>query len=420
VSKNLFKNIGFLTFSQAANYVIPLITIPYITRVVGPENYGLIEFATVAMLYFTVIVIYGFNTTATRKIAESPTNINKVSYIFSAVFYTRILLLLISSVAFIISIAFIPKFTDNSQLMWYAFPIVLGWALFPDFLFQGLQQLKVIALSNFAIKLSAAVLIFVFLKSKEDFVLVLAINSVAQIAAGLFTLVYAFKLVKGLTFMKVKWRAMKSFLQNGLYVFLSHFFTRVYTFGSIIFLGFMLSDEEVGLFAAGMKLITVSQSFLFLPLFGALFPYLTNLFKTDRKAYSKEFKKAFLAMLAITAISSGVLFIFPEFFIRLVFGDEYLSVAPILRLMAPILIFSTVIQFSLQQGLIVLKKDKTYLYLIVTAGLLSIFLNLLIIPSFKMEGAAIVKLLVDLVLATLGWIFYQKALSKLPPIKKIS
>jgi PST family polysaccharide transporter len=368
----------------------------------------------VAMLYFSVIVIYGFNTTATRKIAESPNNLKKVSYIFSAVFYTRVFLFLVSAVAFLLSMVFIPKFAENSQLLWYAFPVVLGWALFPDFLFQGLQQLKVTAISNFTIKLSAAILIFVFLKSKEDFVLVLLINSVAQIAAGVYTLVYAFKMVNGLTFLKLEWRAIKSFLKNGLYVFLSHFFTRVYTFGSIIFLGLMLTDIEVGLYAAGMKLITVSQSFLFLPLFGALFPYLTNLFKADRNKYSVEFKRAFLIMLLVTTVSAAILFVFPEFFIRLVFGTDYLSVAPLLRIMAPILVISTVIQFSLQQGLIVLKKDSTYLVLIVSAGVLSILLNLLVIPVFKTEGAAIVKLVVDVLLAVFGWVFYKKAMAKLP------
>jgi PST family polysaccharide transporter len=412
VSKNLFKNLGFLTISQAANYVLPLITIPYITRIVGPENYGLIEFGMVAMLYFSAVVIYGFNTTATRKIAETPENIPKVSNVFSAVVYTRLLLFGVSTVLFAITMLLVPKFVEQSKLMLYAYPIVLGWALYPDFLFQGLQKLQVVAIANFAVKTIAAALVFILLREPEDYYLVLGINSVAQLAVGLFTLLYAFKLVKGLRLFKPMWRSIKAYIQNGLYVFLSHFFTRIYTFGSIIFLGLMLSDEELGIFAAGMKLITVAQSFLFLPLFGALFPYLAKLYRENRTEYTIQFRRAFLIMMAATVFSAAVLLVFPDFFIHLVFGTKYVGVAPYLQIMAPILVVSTISHFSMQQGLIILKKDRVYLFIIIAAGVISLILNFVFIPIARLQGAAWIKLGVDAFLALAGWIFYKRALQQ--------
>lgn len=410
MSKNLFKNIGFLTISQGANYVLPLLTIPYITRIVGPENYGLIEFGMVAMLYFSAVVIYGFNTTATRKIAETPENIPKVSNVFSAVVYTRLLLFGVSTMLFVITMLLVPKFIEQLKLMLYAYLIVLGWALYPDFLFQGLQKLQVVAIANFAVKSIAAILVFVLLKKPEDYPLVLGINSVAQLAVGVFTLLYAFKLVKGLRLFKPMWRSIKAYIQNGLYVFLSHFFTRIYTFGSIIFLGLMLSDEELGIFAAGMKLITVAQSFLFLPLFGALFPYLAKLYRDNRSEYTIQFRRAFLIMMAATLFSAALLLLFPDFFIHLVFGTKYVGVAPYLQIMAPILVVSTISHFSMQQGLIILKKDRVYLFVIIVAGLISLILNFVFIPTARLQGAAWIKLGVDVFLALAGWIFYKRAL----------
>jgi PST family polysaccharide transporter len=151
VSK-LFKNIGFLTISQAANYIIPLITIPYITRTVGPDIYGWVEFGIVAMLYFSAVIIFGFNTTGTRRVAEHPDDMKKVSKDFSSIVSTRLFLLVLTSLIFVIGMFTIPKFQEQSKLMWYAFPIVIGWAMYPEFLFQGLQKLQVVAIANFVVK----------------------------------------------------------------------------------------------------------------------------------------------------------------------------------------------------------------------------------------------------------------------------
>lgn len=412
MKNTLFKNIGFLGFSQAANYILPLVTIPYITRIVGPENYGLIEFATVAMLYFSALVIYGFNTTATRKIAETPHNIKKVSFVFSAALTSRLLLFIISAVLFLVSLLVIPKFQGQHIMMIYAFPIVLGWAVYPDFLFQGLQKLKVVALANFAVKTLAAILVFVLLKSAEDFYYVLGINAAAQVIVGLATLVYAFKSIDGLRFQWATAKAIKTSIAGGTYVFLSHFFTRISTFGTIVFIGFMLQKEEVGLFAAGWKLIMVAQSFLFLPLFGALFPYLANLYRSNRDQYFAQFKRALLAMLVITLISSAILFLAPAFFVKIVFGESYLSIVPYLKIMAPILIFTTLSHFGLHQGLIILKRDKRYLQVIVGVGLLSLLMNYIFIEYAGLAGAVWVKLVLEITLAALSWWFYRRELHK--------
>ena len=278
MAKALVKNIGYLTLSQGANYILPLITIPYVTRVVGPDNYGLIEFGTVVMLYFSAIVIFGFNTTATRKIASQPDSLEHVSQVFSSVVTARILLFTVSLLVFIGCLVWIPSFQEESKMLSFAFPIVLGWMLYPDFLFQGVQKLQFVAFSNFLVKVIAAALIFIVINEPTDFYLVLAINGAAQILVGITLLVSSSRLLPGLRFEFVGQSKVWQEIKEGSYVFFSLFFSRIYFFGSILFLGFMLSDYDLGLFAAGAKLITVAQSFLFLPLFGALFPFLSNFY----------------------------------------------------------------------------------------------------------------------------------------------
>lgn len=409
MAKTLIQNIGFLTISQVANYLLPLITIPYITRTVGLEKYGLIEFATTAMLYFSALVIYGFKTTATRKIAQNPTDMQHVSGVFTAVLYTRLVLFVLSAILFLVCLYFVPEFTRQARPMLAAFPIVLGWALYPDFLFQGLQKLRVVAIANFLVKALAAVLIFVLITSPEDFYLVLAINAVAQVLVGLGVLLLSFKMVNGLALQSFSLAQIVSELKEGVYIFMSHFFTRVYTFGSILFLGFLLSNKEMGLFAASMKLVIVANSFLFLPLSGALFPYLTNLYKTDNLQFNHQFKRLLILMLAVSGLAAVVMALLAPFLVQLVFGKEYAAAAPFLQIMAPVLIFTTISHFAMQQGLVVFNRDKTYLAIIVAVGLSSLLFNYVFISTYGLYGAAYVKVGIEALLALLAWMLFTQA-----------
>ena len=412
MKNKLFKNIGFLTLSQIANYIIPLLVIPYITRVVGVENYGMIEFATVSMIYFIVVVNYGFTATATRKIAQASTNNEKISYIFSSVMGTKLFLFFISFILFLVALFFIPKFWEYKQLMLYAFPVVFGWTLFPDFLFQGLQKLQVLALANFVVKLMAAVLIIVFLKTEEDFYLVVGINSLAQISVGLFTLFYAFKSLKFLKFKFPNWKSIKATLGMSRFVFASQFFQRVYGFSSILILGFLLTETELGIFTASMKLIVVSVSFLFMPLSGALFPYLSKLYKEDLVKFKIHFRKMLLIMLALSIFSAAVLMVMSEFLINLIFGPDFIESVPYVKIMAPILVFSAMAHFGLNQGLLVLKKDTWFLAIYITSAVLLVGLNLIIVPNLRLEGAVWIKLFVEAFIGILSLGVFYKMLRK--------
>lgn len=404
------KNIGYLGLSQAANYVLPLVTLPYITRIVGPENYGKIEFATVTMLYFSAVVMYGFTFTATRRVAELGDNFKRISAVYSSVMQAKGVLLIISAALFTILLFSVPTFGDQVTEMLYAFPIVIGWALYPDFLFQGREKLGVIALVNLGIKVLAAALIFILLREPEEFYFVLGINAAAQLIAGIATLFYAHKTYPNLRFTLQPFKLVMGYLKSGFHIFASHFMTRVYTFGTILFLGFLLSDIELGLFAAAMKLIVVGQSFLFTPVGGALYPHLAKTAGSDLNQYLTERAKFQWGMLGLTAVAGLVIFLFPVFFVELLFGKEYLSIAPILQWMSPVLMLTTLSHFAMKQGLMIIKADVQNLYVVLLAGVVSIVLNYTLIEWNGILGAAWAKLGVEALLAISAIFFFRKAL----------
>lgn len=410
MNRRVSKNIGFLGISQAANYLLPLVTLPYITRVVGPEHYGQIEFATVTMLYFSAIVMYGFTFTATRRIAELGDNFKRISAVYSSVMQAKFILLLASTALFALLLIAVPNFGDQATALLFAFPIVIGWALYPDFLFQGRQKLGVIALANLGIKVIGAALIFILLQEPEQYYYVLGINAFAQLLAGIVTLIYAHRVYDNLSFTWQPVKLVLGYLKSGFYIFASHFMTRVYTFGTILFLGFLLPDKELGLFAAAMKLIVVGQSFLFTPVGGALYPHLAKTASSDFDRYLAERARFQWGMIGLTTVAGLVIVLFPTFFVQLLFGEEYLSVVPVLQWMSPVLLLTALSHFAMKQGLMVLKADKENLWVVIVAGVASLALNYVLIEWKGLSGAAWAKLSVEAILAIVSLWLFKRAL----------
>ncbi len=408
--QKLTRNIGYMTLSQAANYLLPLVTLPYITRIVGPANYGLIEFATVTTLFFSALVSYGFTFTGTRKVAELKEAYPRIARVYSVVLQSRIYLLVLSAVLFSFLLIAVPQYNTELRLMLFAFPFVVGWALTPDFLFQGRQDLGVIALVNTSIKIIGAILIFSILKEKGDYPLVLAINSITQLGAAILSLFYAHRRYPWLQFQWQSNRLVKAYLRSGFYIFVSHFFTRVYTFGSILFLGFLLPQRELGLFAAAMKLIVVGQSFLFTPLGNSLYPFLAAKVKEARSSFLKERRRFQYYLLGVSGFATVLVVLTADFWVRLFFGKDYMEAAPALALMAPVFVFSTISHFGMKQGLMVLKADAWNLRVVLITGVASIILNYGLIQWQGLMGAAWAKLTLEFLLAALSFYYFEKAL----------
>jgi PST family polysaccharide transporter len=109
-SSKLIKNTLFLSLVQAVNFVFPLITIPYISRIIGPEGYGIFNYSTAFIGYFTLLIAYGFDLTGTRKIAKADGNKNVINTVISEVLSARILLFLFSIILFVIALYFLGQF----------------------------------------------------------------------------------------------------------------------------------------------------------------------------------------------------------------------------------------------------------------------------------------------------------------------
>ena len=166
--RKLVKNTAYLYILTFSSQAISFLTIPYQTRILGPELYGVVGFIVAAMTIFSLCLNYGFLYSGTQAVAEYREDIEEVSKVYTAIFVIKLLIGLMLLAVPVIVLLFFPESRQYGALviLYYAAYFVAG--LLPDYLYRGLEEMKLITVRTVAIRLVAAGLIFLFLKSEQD------------------------------------------------------------------------------------------------------------------------------------------------------------------------------------------------------------------------------------------------------------
>ena len=188
--KVLVENFAYLSLLQVAGYVFPLITMPYLARVIGVEGFGKIAFASGIMVWIQTIADWGFNFTATRDVAKNRDNKKKVSEIFSNVLWARCLLMILSFAVLLVLVMFVPEFKENAAVIFVTFLMIPGHIMFPDWFFQAMERMKYITILNLLSKIVFTVAVFVFIKDKEDYILQPLFVSLGFVVSGIIAMYY--------------------------------------------------------------------------------------------------------------------------------------------------------------------------------------------------------------------------------------
>jgi len=311
--KRLLENFLSLTVLQGANYILPLITLPYLVRVLGPEKFGLIMFAQAFIQYFVILTDYGFNLSATREISIHRDNKDKVSEIFSSVMIIKFFLLILSFIIMTIIVFSFEKFRKDWLIYYLTFGIVFGQVLFPVWFFQGMEKMKYITFLNITAKLIFTLSIFIFIRGVADYIYVPLINSLGFILAGFLSIYIIFKNF-GINFKLPDKKALKYHIKDSSQFFLSRISLSIYTSTNTFVLGLFTNTKMVGYYSIAEKMYTAVQQ-LFHPLVNTLYPYV---------AYKKNvflYKKIFKLVLLISFFSVIILFFISDKIITLIFGQ---------------------------------------------------------------------------------------------------
>ncbi len=405
LNKTLVQNFSSLTILQFSNYLFPIITFPYLVRVLGPEKFGLVNFAAAFVAYFNVFTDYGFNLSATKDISINRNNPNKVNEIFSTVLVIKLILSVVSLMVFSLLIFTIPRFSANSEIYFYSFLIVLGAVLFPGWFFQGMEKMKYITVTNVTVKIIWTILVFVLVRSADDVLLLVILNGASFILIGVLSLILLIGIFK-VKFIPPSISEIKLQLINGWYLFVSTASITLYTTSNVFILGLFAGNEVVGYFAAADKIRIAVQG-----LFGnagqTVFPHLSKMFAESKKEAIVFVKKYRNYSVTVAVILTLILFVLAKPVVLIVLGSGYepsINVFRIILLLPLIILLSNIYGIQIMLNL---NYKKEFSRIILSAGIVNLILSFILVPLYLEIGTAIAVVITETIV-TAGMIAFVK------------
>lgn len=392
-NRRVLSNFFSLSTVQFANYLVPLITLPYLFRVLGAPKYGLIEFARALSLYFVILTDYGFNLSATRQISVHRNDPGKVSELFSSVMLLKTLLTILSSLILALLVFAIARLRSDWPVYFLAFGTVVGQCLFPIWLFQGLERMKYVAVLNITTRLLVVISIFVFIREPADYLYVPLLQSTGHILMGFLGLLMAFRTFP-IRFRLPAIAILKRELYDGWHIFISKMATTVYTTSNVVILGLFTNTSFVAYFAAGDKIVRAVQG-LQVPLSQAIFPHIGRLASESRAAAMAFASQVAKIVGVVTLVLSASLFVAAPYIARVFLGEQSEATVPVIRILSflPFIIgLSNIfgVQIMVNFGL-----KRTFTKILTVAGVLDIILALALVTPLRHVGVAIAVVLTE-------------------------
>jgi len=404
--RRLFENFLSLSFLQFANYIFPLITLPYLVRVLGPEKYGLIAFAQAFIGYFQILTDYGFNLSATREISINRENKEKVSEIFSSVMIIKFFLLLLSLGLMIIIVFSFKKFRQDWLIYYLTFGMVLGQTLFPIWFFQGMERMKYITFLNVLAKLIFTIAIFIFVKKASDYLYVPLLNSLGFIVAGVLALWIVFKDF-GVFFRIPNFKDLKYQLKEGWYIFISTVAISLYTISNTFILGLFTNNTIVGYYSAAEKIIRAIQGFL-APISQTIYPYVSKLMNESKEIGVKFIRKVTLLIGGFSFILSFFIFMFADLIVRIILGSQFTESIIVLRIIAFLPFIIGLSNVFAVQGIIAYGNVKIIPKITFVGAISNVILAILLVKLLQAIGVAISLVLAEILVTIVSFYYLRR------------
>ena len=400
--KNVFYNILF----ALAQVLLPLITFPYLARILGPSYLGSLNFAESFARYFVLLAAVGIPVYGVRMIAKNNHDKTALSKTFWEIFLINFIVTIGLSVIFIFSIFYIERLAGDKVLFTWSLLFFISQVFLFEWLFAGMNQFKFIALRYFFIRLLFIVGVFYFIKNNTDYQKYMALQVGASILVSLLNINY---LRKYISFEKYIFKQLnlKQHIKPLLILFLTLFSISIYLSLDTVLLGFLADNESVGYYSTVLKLNKIIIAIL-AAISAAMFPKITSLYQSGEiEKFTGMIHKGFYFIISIGIPTMIVIFCCAPQIVSIVLGEGFeRSVLP-LQITAPLILIVSLSSIFGFQILNALSKDKEILISAMIGMILSIILTFILVHKFKEIGEAITILLTELVVCG-SFIYFSK------------
>lgn len=371
---------------RVSAFIFPLITFPYVSRILGASGNGKITFATSIVSYFSMFAQLGIPTYGIRICAACRDNPQKLNKTVQELLILNSITVVLSYIAFSICIVLVPKFQEERGLLIIISATILLSAIGMEWLFQALEQYSYITIRNLAFKVVSIILMFAFVHKPKDYIVYGAITVIGTCGSNIFNVIYASKFLDRRPMGNYN---LKQHIKPILSFFMLTVSVSVYTSMDSVMLGFMASDTEVGYYAAATKMKTIVVSMV-TALGTVLLPRMSNYIAQGKlDDFYRMIKKSFdfifvvatpVALFCIVASKSIILFLA---------GDGYTSAIAPMQIISWTIIFIGLSNITGMQVLVPTNREKYTTLSTVYGALVNLVVNALAIPKMGASGAAI-------------------------------
>lgn len=409
INKNELTDSLYLILFQGVNQLLPLIVMPYLMIKLGTYGYGHVGFSLSVIQYMVIIVDFGFNLSATKKIAVAGKDKIKRSKIFWATVMAKTILLTISTLIIFVLICSVETFKQYSTAIIATYPMLIGSTYTFMWLYQGIGKIRLFSILNTISKISLLPLIFIYVHTPDDY----AIAAFFQSAVFMFTAI-----ISGIHIYYKKWivkykptlNDIKNEISDSFPLFLSSASTSVYTQLTVVIIGFFCTTETVGLYSSAERIMRAACFVLYTPLNQIYFPKISALASKDKVEATNMFKRAKIIIMSVMTFVCFTLLICGKW-ATILLGPDYSGIDKYMTIFAfvPLAIgFGGVYG---QMGLIALGNKYTtrsFRNTYFTAAIFSICTTLTITPILYAYGACFVTAATEIIVALLMYYKYKK------------
>lgn len=405
--KSIKYNFIFNLMRNLSSILFPMITLPYLSRVLQPEGIGKINFADQFVAYFVILASLGIPLYGTREIAKVRDNREKLTEVFNEIFIINIVTSIIAYGLFFIFFLTGDKLQKESLLFIVMSLNIIFITIGVDWFYQGIEKYDYITIRSIIVRIVCLVLMFCFVKSKDDYVISAAITVAGNVGANFFNLVNARKYIKYEIFKKYEF---KKHIEPVITIAFSTMAANVYLTLSTVMLGYLdkvSPDKAVGYYTVSNKISTMIKT-LIISLGVVLIPRLSYYIKNGmQEEYNRIAGKTinFLFLIGLPTVvglmivSKNVMIIFS--------GSRFIDAVPAMMIMTPVILFSTLSNFFGQQILYSNGQENKMLISVIAGAVLNIGMNIVLIPVYSYVGAAVSLLITEIVVALIR-VYYGK------------
>ncbi len=381
------RNAAWLYVIQFSNYLLPLVAIPYLVRALGPAGYGKVAFSQSVAGFLSILVDYGFALSATRQISAERSDRALVGRIACSVWAAKALLALAAFAALLLTLWVFPKLHEMATLIIVSYGLVIGNALFPVWLFQGMERMQVMSAINLAGRLLVTAGTFAVIHRPEDCLLYIGLIVVGALGSGACATIVALRMF-GLALALPSWEAIRHQLVDGWLLFLVGASTSVYSVGNAFVLGVLTTPTEVGYYSAADKVVRAAVALLG-PLSQACYPRFSMIASRSKADTMRLGARMFLLVGGLGLSLSTALFVGSPQIARVALGPQYGASVPVMRMLAALPLLIGASNVLGVQIMCTLRLEKAVASIVLAAGILNLGLAVLLVPLWSASGMAV-------------------------------